>query len=329
MAITPEYSKIFRLIISSLEKEKKSRRELIEAVIDGYGLSEEELSNNSLGSHRSIIRSRAGTVISDMEKKGLIGKKDDGLYRKTEENVIVIRVEQCEEEILNLVKETPRTRAEIRDALIGFFRTDSTSSSKDDNRLFTYIGQVLKKMTRDGLFLFDGAKYSISPDREASIKDHAEVLKLKREFLTKLHSKGGEFFEYYFLNLLTKYLTRTGKTVTESYVTGGSDDGGIDGIVKTVDSLGFREHIMVQMKNRLDVTKETDIRGFYGAVCARQGSRGIFATTSDFHPMATKLLDSIDNCVGINGDKIFSMACDTSYGIKRNGNRLIIDSEIL
>ena len=130
-------------------------------------------------------------------------------------------------------------------------------------------------------------------------------------------------------NLLEKYLVRCGKTVVESYVTGGAEDGGIDGIARTVDSLGFKETIMVQTKNRLDETSETDVRGFYGAVCAAQGSRGIFATTSDFHAMAKKLLDSIDNCVGINGDKIFSMACDTSYGIKREKGKLVLDVQNL
>ena len=86
---------------------------------------------------------------------------------------------------------------------------------------------------------------------------------------------------------------------------------------------------MVQTKNRIDISTETDIRGFYGAVCAKQGSRGIFATSSDFHPMATKFLDSIDNCVGVNGDKIFSMASETGYGIKNDGTKLLIDNEII
>ena len=100
-------------------------------------------------------------------------------------------------------------------------------------------------------------------------------------------------------------------------------------MVRTIDSLGFKETIMVQTKNRSETTTETTVRGFYGAVCAQQGSRGIFVTISDFHPSAIKLLNSIDNCVGINGDKIFSMACDTSYGIKREGDKLTIDKEII
>ena len=43
-----------------------------------------------------------------------------------------------------------------------------------------------------------------------------------------------EFFEEYFMNLLKKYYELEGKTVVESYVTGGSDDGGIDGIARVV-----------------------------------------------------------------------------------------------
>ena len=45
--------------------------------------------------------------------------------------------------------------------------------------------------------------------------------------------------------------------------------------------------------------------------------------------MAVKFLDSIDNCVGVNGSKIFSMASEVGYGIKNDGNKLIIDNEII
>ena len=100
-------------------------------------------------------------------------------------------------------------------------------------------------------------------------------------------------------------------------------------MVRTADSLGFRETIMIQTKNRSDTISETDVRSFYGAVCAKQGSRGIFATISNFHPGAQRLLNSLDDCVGVDGDKIFAMACDTSYGIKREGEKLIIDREII
>ena len=41
----------------------------------------------------------------------------------------------------------------------------------------------------------------------------------------------------------------TGKVVDEGAVTGGSDDGGIDGVIHTQDDLGYRETVLMQMKN--------------------------------------------------------------------------------
>lgn len=329
MASMPEYRHVFRYTLDALEQADLSRHDLINEIVNRFALSREELDDHTLGGRHTALRSLAGSVINDMNAKGIITFTDGGVYKKNETNLVAIRIEECEEEILSLVRTAPRTKNEIKDALVSFFGTDTTDTQKDDNRLFTYMGQILKKLVRDGIFEFNGSKYSIAPEKSAYIKNRAEILSLKSTFLSRVHARGGEFFEFYFLNLLTRYLSRCGKTVVDSYVTGGSYDGGIDGIVKTVDSLGFRELIMIQTKNRNDTMSETDVRGFYGAVCAKQGSRGIFATISDFHPMAIKLLDSIDNCVGIDGNKIFTMACDTSYGIKRENDRLIIDSEII
>ena len=173
------------------------------------------------------------------------------------------------------------------------------------------------------------AGYSLSERVSAKSGDINALLALKTEFIAKIHSRGGEFFENYFMALLGKYLEKHGKKVTECYVTGGSADGGIDGVAKTVDSLGFRETIMVQTKNRVDLSSETDVRGFYGAVCAKQGSRGIFVNSSDFHETAKEFLDSIDNCVGLNGERIFAMAIECSYGIKKVGGRLTVDERIV
>ena len=329
MADRSEYVNIYRYALDALDKNELSRGALIDAVTDSFCLTDEEACDFSLHSVRRTLRSTIGTVLSDMERKGVIVRDRYGSYKKAGEKYIAIRTEECEEEILKLVSASPKTKADIKDALVAYFGTDATSTVKDDNKLFTYTGQILKRLVADKVFDFDGSVYSMMPEKSAYIKNRTEVLDLKAAFLNRVHSKGGEFFEYYFLNLLTRYLTHTGKTVIDGHVTGGSDDGGIDAIVRTVDSLGFRETIMVQTKNRRDTMNETDVRGFYGAVCAQQGSRGIFATISDFHPMATKLLNSIDNCVGVNGDKVFSMACDTSYGIRREGNKLIIDKDII
>lgn len=323
-----DYRKIYNAILDALEESPLERARLINKALSAFQLTKAELADTGTNGRKNILRSMCGTVINEMHNRSIISRDKELLYHKNTEKPVAIRLEECEESIFTLLRERPHTRIEIKDKLVRIFGTDETATAKDDNKLFTYIGQILKHITAEGLVDYDGSLYRIAHARSAEIKNRQEVLKLKGEFLTKLHSKGGEFFEHYFMNLLAKYLIRCGKTVTESYVTGGSADGGIDGIAKTVDSLGFKETIMVQTKNRNNITNETDVRGFYGAVCAAQGSRGIYAITSDFHPAAKEFLDSIDNCVGINGEKLFTMATDTSYGIIRKNGVLTIDEEV-
>jgi hypothetical protein len=297
-------------------------------VIGTFELSAEELSDKTTNGRQNVLRSLAGSVINDMHARGIISRDENYLYHKNTEKPVAIRMERCEEEILSLLQARSMTRAELRDSLVDFFGTDETATVSDDNKLFTMMGQILKRLVSEKMLNYDGSLYSIALARSAELRSRQDVLSLKADFLTLIHSKGGEFFEHFFMNLLEKYLIRCGKIVSESYVTGGSADGGIDGIAKTVDSLGFKETIMVQTKNRNDIAVETDIRAFYGAVCAAQGSRGIYAITSGFHPVAKTFLDSIDNCVGVDGDKIFAMAVDASYGIIREDGKLKIDMSL-
>lgn len=154
--------------------------------------------------------------------------------------------------------------------------------------------------------------------------------KLRRHFLVRLYARGGAYLEQYAMNLLIKYYQDSGKVIRGSQVTGGSTDGGIDGVLEITDWLGFRECIMIQTKCRgsIQVT-EKEIREFYGVVCSRNGSRGIFITTSTFHDSAKKLLAAIDNCVGVDGEKLFLMACRCHYGIREGTRGDEIDPEII
>lgn len=322
--------RLYIKIIEILERSPKRRRDIINEYISSLQLTGEQMADRSTSGKANIQRSLAGSAINEMLGRGMIMRSADGIYSAYEQKPIVIRNEKCEQQILSLLTERPMTKGELRQALIKRFGTDRTLTEKDDNRLFSYMGDILRRLTSIGVIKFESRVYSL-PDRiEAKIDDISQMLILKESFLTSLHKRGGEFFEVYFMTLLGKFFERNGKTVLSNTTTGGSDDGGIDGIIQTVDCLGFKETVMVQTKNRSDTTNETIVRGFYGAVCARQGSRGIFATSSDFHSSAITFLDSIDNCVGVDGAKIFKMACEVHYGIKRGAaGRLIVDTSVI
>ena len=318
------HKQIYQKVTDILSNGRVSRRELIYRVMQR--ITKNELTNNV--GKETELRGKVGYVIDEMEYMKIITVDDDGRYTLLSDRPIILRVEKCEKEILNLLKESPMSRSQIRSRLENLLGTNKTASTKDDNILYTYIGQILKRLSSSKVIDYNGSVYSIASEKVARIENMEEILALQNDFLVVLHSKGGEFFEHYFMTLLGKYLLKHGKNVTENSTTGGTNDGGIDGIIKTVDSLGFKETLMVQTKNRLEFTSETAIRGFYGSVCAYQGSRGIYATTSDFHPSAIKFLDNIDNCIGINGKRIFEMACECQYGVKKKEGKYVIDKNI-
>ena len=329
MAKSVTHTKIYRTVVDLLESTPLPRTGLIEKCISRIGLTAEELRDKSAGSVQNNLRSRIGTVINEMHTRDLIGLDEVGRYYLISARPVIIRIERCESEILKALTKSDLTKFELRDRLKAVFGTDKTATTRDDDTLSTYMGQLLKRFTAEGVIILEDGLYKLSPKLTASADNINAIMTLKSDFLARLHAKGGEFFENYFMTLLKKYSEKHGKKVLECYVTGGSEDGGIDGVMKTEDSLGFREITMVQTKNRVDIPNETDVRGFYGAVCAKRGTRGIYATTSDFHSGANKFLDSLDDCVGINGDRIFGMAIECSYGIKRRDGELEVDTKVI
>lgn len=323
-----EKGRIYNATVRSLEGNSLGRDELFSRVAARLGFTTEEMANNCADGKKCRTRASLGEIVDGMIGRGLI-RDDGGVLSLTESKPVTIRAAACEREVIAMLAKQPLTKSEIRSRLEEHFGTKKTASSRDDNILFSYLGQILKRLVKERTISLENDRYKITGKGSAILGDKESELKLKAEFLDRLHAKGGEFFEHYFLNLLSKYLTLNKKTVTESYVSGGSSDGGIDGVIKTVDALGFRETVMVQTKNRISYTSETEVRGFYGAVCARMGSRGIFATSSDFHTTAAEFLASIDNCVGVNGDMIFDMAKATGFGLKKRGGAYTVDERVI
>ena len=308
--------KLRAALIHVLDTEGKvDRASLIRKAVSLCGLNAKEQKDLSVGSKFNTMRSFAGACLDSLVTRGDISARD-GLYVLEEEETVLIREEQCEEQILRMLKNASLAKKDIFLRLDRYFGTEKTPSGKDDQSLYTTVKEVLDRLTREGVLTHTDGRYTAAvPVPTAPVTDEAAF---KTQFLARLHSLGGEFFEHFTMALLEKYYRRQGCTVLRCEVSGGSADGGVDGLADTVDSLGFRENVMVQTKCRRSIhVTETEIRAFYGAVCAMGGSRGIFVTTSTFHYAAKKLLDSIENCVGIDGDKLFEMARDLSYGIRR------------
>ena len=319
------HKKIYKTVLDVLSNRQLTHNALIEESVNRLYAG---IDTNGQVGEFTEIRGLIGSVVSEMKNDGVI-LYDLGVYSVGVSGDMPLRMEKCENEIVSFLNLGAKTKAEIRYHLRKVFKTDKTTSDSDDRILFNYMGQILRRLTEIGIIKLSEGRYSIKAQTEADSNNLQEMLELKSNFLTRIHQKGGEFFEHYILTLLKKNEEAYGKTVVECRTTGGATDGGIDGIIKTVDYLGFRETLLIQAKNRTDMTNETTVRGFLGALYAGGGTKGIFATTSDFHPAAKVFLGGIDNCVGVNGEDIFKMACKHFYGIKKKSGKLVIDNKIL
>ena len=212
------HSKIYRAILSSIEGAPLNRMALIEASLIKLLAY---LRKSGAEPNEGALRGQIGAVLNEMTDTGVVTVSADGSYSPASTKPVLLRAESCEREIVALIGEGPKTKAEIRHALENRFGTNKTPTAKDDNMLYSFIGQILKRLLSLGVLDLKDGCYSIAPEKEARLEDINGMLTLKADFLTRLHSKGGEFFEHYFLTLLTKYLSKHGKTVEEAVGSGG------------------------------------------------------------------------------------------------------------
>lgn len=165
---------------------------------------------------------------------------------------------------------------------------------------------------------------------------------LKENFLRRLRSLGGDYFEYYSVYLLERYSRRNGRRLEGMRISGGEHDGGIDGEIEVTDRLGFRETIYIQAKNWAPTDEkwmvgETLLQQFIGAVTYRkavegkQHCRGIYITTSCFTTGAKAMLEKMsDQFVGYDGNDLFETAKECEFGlIKGTNGEWKIDEELL
>lgn len=329
MTAKQEYRKIEKLLLEIFGKESATKRHAIEEALSRFSLSQEQLRDSSTNGTKNILKSRIGEVFAKLCKKEILTADAEGVYSLAKTRPVIIREEKCEAAILDALKDGSMTKKELLTLLTEQLGTDRTASKQDDARLSSVISAVLARLTALGVLLRTGESFSLCEKCKAEPSDLVAIASLRAEYLTRVHQKGGEFFEHYFMNLLEKFSVLHAKTVLENTTVGGSDDGGIDGILRTRDCLGFEETVMVQTKNRRMVFSEKDMRGFYGAVRAKMGSRGLFATTGSFHEGALRFIQGLPDLSVVDGYMLFKMAVSTLYGIKKVGGKLTVDEKVI
>ncbi len=146
------------------------------------------------------------------------------------------------------------------------------------------------------------------------------------ELLEYIMNSSPDFFEQLVLDVL--HALGYGATRSDLEKTGGSGDGGIDGII-TMDPLGL-EKIYVQAKRWKANISRPDIQSFFGALAGVQANKGIFLTTSSFSKEARNYASAVNgSIVLVDGMKLTSLMIEKGVGVsvERKIKLVRIDSD--
>lgn len=249
-------------------------------------------------------------------------------------SAVLITEDELERVMLNALRRNSATKADLLAVLKRTYVDPNRFSKEEENRIYTVAGNVLQKLVNrgtlqnnDGRYLQKPSQRVLNPGRApgASFTGNVET-----RFITELNRQSGDFFEQFAARLLEKYFEMSNIRVDASYVVGGSDDNGIDIMLETTDWLGYKERVFVQAKKRATqpVTLK-EVREFYGALCAEEGTRGVFITTSSFCMEASKMIGKIRNLIAIDKRKLFALAEHCEVGLVRDEEgRLLLDENL-
>lgn len=95
--------------------------------------------------------------------------------------------------------------------------------------------------------------------------------------------------------------------------TGGTGDGGIDGII-SLDKLGL-EKVYVQAKRWQVTVGRPEIQAFYGALAGQKAKRGVFITTSGFTSQARDFAHSVEGIVLVDGERLVHLMIENEVGV--------------
>lgn len=136
---------------------------------------------------------------------------------------------------------------------------------------------------------------------------------LASELLAEVKGIDPNFFEKLVVDLLEK-MGYGGELQNKGIVTGGSGDGGVDGIIDQ-DALGL-EKVYIQAKHHRNTVPVSAVREFLGALTVRHASRGVFFTISKFSKQGIQeVKESGKNVVLVDGNKLARLMITHKLGV--------------
>ncbi len=306
----PTYDKIMFPLLRLLSDDKEhSIKECRETLAKEFQLTEEEQLKLLPSESTTVFGSRVGWAKTYLLKAGLLHSPKKGRVQITQAGLNALSQSGIENLNNQFLLRYP--------AFAEFFKGGSNSE------------EVRKTLTKEIV-----PESNISPDE--ALESNSKILKIdiKDKLLERILERDHRFFERLVLDLLKKM--GYGASEDSFRNTGGSGDGGIDGIIDE-DALGL-DKIYIQAK-RYDKDATIGrpvIQSFIGAISSNIGAKGVFITTAKFSKEAKEFNSGNTKLVLIDGERLtdlmfkYNLGCSVEriYEVKRIDSDYFEDDDI-
>ncbi len=290
----PTYEEAMLPVLQVLHRDgPRHRREIVTAVADAIGLSEEERQQMLPSGKATVILSRIGWALAYLKQAKLVESPKRGMYKISNRGVSVLaeKPTKIDSDYLSrfpeFVEFLQRTRV-------------STVGVSEGGQAFS---QGLPMVSTD----------QAAPE-EALEAAYARLRTgLEEDLLDSVKSASPAFFEQLVIDLLVK-MGYGGSRPEAARAVGRAGDGGIDGIIDE-DRLGL-DVIYVQAKRWDSVVGRPEIQKFAGALQGQRAKKGIFITTSTFTREAEEYVQNIDSrIILVDGHRLTRLMFDFDVGV--------------
>lgn len=237
--------------------------DLVEKLAGEFALTEEERAHLLPSGRQTTFANRVHWSKSYLGKAGLIAMSGRGRFTITERGREVLA--------------SPPTRIDIkflqRFPEFAAFRNDSGGEAEDAEPVLPVKGKASEEPT-------------LTPDETIRVAYRRLEAALAEDLLSRVRQGTPAFFERVIVQLLLAMGYGGSAVALDRALTGGSGDGGIDGVIDQ-DPLGL-DRIYVQAKRYQDGSSVGSgaIRDFFGSLDRVRATKGLFVTTSTFSASA-------------------------------------------
>lgn len=290
MAI-PDYETLMLPLLRLVAAGPKAIRDIVKSLEDEFKLSDEERQRMLPSGRQTFIANRTHWAKTYLKQAGVVGQPGRGVVSITKRgrDLLLTKPIRIDYKILSQYPEFLDFRSRRNDDFNG-----QPNQNIDENKVDS----------------------SLTPEeRIASASAELNEI-LGEDILARIKSAPPSFFEKVVLDLLAA-LGYGLPGETASLRTGGTGDGGIDGVIEE-DRLGL-ERIYVQAKRYANqAVTAHDVRSFSGALDDKGARKGVFVTTSGFSRDAVAYAERQQHkrMVLIDGDRLADLMIRHGVGVR-------------